>query len=114
MPTFKLVEIYILYWLYSCFSLELSFLLILIHVIVNYIRNADMFLQSVLSGYNGTIMAYGQTGTGKTYTVGTLGKDDVSEHGIMIRSVEDIIANTSASDSIEVSYLQVSNMNQGS
>lgn len=68
--------------------------------------------QSVLSGYNGTIMAYGQTGTGKTYTVGKLGKEDASERGIMVRAMEDVIAGTSAlsSDSIEVSYLQVSHL----
>lgn len=65
-------------------------------------------MQSVLNGYNGTVMAYGQTGTGKTYTVGRLGKEDASERGIMVRALEDIIASTSpASDSVEVSYLQV-------
>jgi len=53
-------------------------------------------------------MAYGQTGTGKTYTVGNLGKNDASERGILVRAVEDIIANTSSvHDSVEVSYLQV-------
>lgn len=57
-------------------------------------------------------MAYGQTGTGKTYTVGRLGKDDASERGIMVRALEDIIVDTSdISDSIEISYLQVSNCN---
>lgn len=66
------------------------------------------WLQSVFSGYNGTIMAYGQTGTGKTYTVGNLGKTDASERGIIVRAVEDIIANTSLDhESVEVSYLQV-------
>lgn len=54
-------------------------------------------------------MAYGQTGTGKTFTLGRLGKDDASERGIMVRAVEDIMANISiASDTVEVSYLQVS------
>lgn len=53
-------------------------------------------------------MAYGQTGTGKTYTLGRLGKDDVSERGIMVRALEDIIVNTTpASDSVEMSYVQV-------
>uniref|UniRef100_K4A5N0 Kinesin-like protein n=1 Tax=Setaria italica TaxID=4555 RepID=K4A5N0_SETIT len=49
---------------------------------------------SVLEGYNGTVMAYGQTGTGKTYTVGRLGKDDPSERGIMLylESVQDLLA----------------------
>ena len=65
-------------------------------------------LQSVLNGYNGTIMAYGQTGTGKTYTLGRMGKEDASERGIMVRALEDIIANVSpTSDSVEISYLQV-------
>ncbi|KAK9124162.1 hypothetical protein Sjap_013764 [Stephania japonica] len=53
-------------------------------------------------------MAYGQTGTGKTYTVSRVGKDDPSERGIMVRALEDILANTSrAFDSVEVSYLQL-------
>lgn len=53
-------------------------------------------------------MAYGQTGTGKTYTLGRLGEDDASERGIMVRALEDMIANTSAaSDNLEISYLQV-------
>ncbi|WCJ19273.1 Kinesin-like protein KIN-UC [Euphorbia peplus] len=65
-------------------------------------------VESVLSGYNGTIMAYGQTGTGKTYTVGNLGKNDASERGVMVRAVEDIIANISLdADVVEVSYLQL-------
>ncbi|KAG8380541.1 hypothetical protein BUALT_Bualt06G0026300 [Buddleja alternifolia] len=68
---------------------------------------AKPVVESVLDGYNGTVMAYGQTGTGKTYTLGRLGKDDVSERGIMVRALEDIIAGTSASDSVEISYLQL-------
>lgn len=65
-------------------------------------------LQSVLSGYNGTIMAYGQTGTGKTYTVGNLGRDDTSERGIMVRAMEDILTSTSPEcDVVEFSFLQV-------
>ncbi|XP_062112589.1 uncharacterized protein LOC133823754 [Humulus lupulus] len=40
-------------------------------------------VESVLNGYNGTVMAYGQIGTGKTYTLSRLGKDDTSERGIM-------------------------------
>ncbi|KAL8538668.1 hypothetical protein ACS0TY_000616 [Phlomoides rotata] len=68
---------------------------------------AKPVVESVLDGYNGTVMAYGQTGTGKTYTVGRMGKEDASERGIMVRALEDIFAGTSASDSIEVSYLQL-------
>lgn len=66
------------------------------------------FLQSVLDGYNGTIMAYGQTGTGKTYTLGRLGEEDTAARGIMVRAMEDIFATVSLeTDSISVSYLQV-------
>ncbi|KAL3579364.1 hypothetical protein D5086_020868 [Populus alba] len=69
---------------------------------------AKPVVESVLSGYNGTVMAYGQTGTGKTYTVGKLGKDDASERGIMVRALEDILASTTrGSDIVEVSYLQL-------
>ncbi|KAK8999320.1 hypothetical protein V6N11_070494 [Hibiscus sabdariffa] len=69
---------------------------------------AKPVVESVLSGYNGTVMAYGQTGTGKTFTLGRLGKDDASERGIMVRAVEDILANISfASDTVEASYLQL-------
>ncbi|XP_070001732.1 kinesin-like protein KIN-UC isoform X1 [Nicotiana tabacum] len=69
---------------------------------------AKPVVESVLNGYNGTVMAYGQTGTGKTYTLGRLGKDDVSERGIMVRALEDIIVNTTpASDSVEMSYVQL-------
>ncbi|WVZ09412.1 hypothetical protein V8G54_013942 [Vigna mungo] len=64
--------------------------------------------QSVLDGYNGTIMAYGQTGTGKTYTLGRLGEEDNAARGIMVRAMEDILAHISLeTDSVSVSYLQL-------
>ncbi|PWA74937.1 armadillo repeat-containing kinesin-like protein 1 [Artemisia annua] len=69
---------------------------------------AKPVVEGVLNGYNGTIMAYGQTGTGKTFTLGKLGKDDASERGIMVRALEDIISGASpAYDSVEISYLQI-------
>ncbi|KAG8391689.1 hypothetical protein BUALT_Bualt01G0213400 [Buddleja alternifolia] len=69
---------------------------------------AKPVVESVLEGYNGTVMAYGQTGTGKTYTLGRLGDEDTSARGIMVRSMEDILANLSPeTDSISVSYLQL-------
>lgn len=68
----------------------------------------DVLLQSVLDGYNGTVMAYGQTGTGKTYTLGLLGEEDTAARGIMVRAMEDILADISLeTDSVLVSYLQV-------
>lgn len=53
-------------------------------------------------------MAYGQTGTGKTFTLGRLGEKDTSDRGIMVRAMEDILADISLeTDSVSVSYLQV-------
>ncbi|KAJ3689983.1 hypothetical protein LUZ61_019147 [Rhynchospora tenuis] len=69
---------------------------------------AKPVVESVLEGYNGTVMAYGQTGTGKTYTMARLGKDDPSERGIMVRALEDILASISSlTDSVAISYLQL-------
>lgn len=54
-------------------------------------------------------MAYGQTGTGKTYTLGRLGEEDTADRGIMVRAMEDILSEiTPEKDSISVSYFQVS------
>ena len=53
-------------------------------------------------------MAYGQTGTGKTFTLGRLGDEDTSARGIMVRAMEDILTNIHRdSDSVMISYLQV-------
>ncbi|XP_024988314.1 kinesin-like protein KIN-UA [Cynara cardunculus var. scolymus] len=69
---------------------------------------AKPVVESVLDGYNGTVMAYGQTGTGKTFTLGRLGDEDTSARGIMVRAMEDILANISqGSDSVIISYLQI-------
>ncbi|XP_027352120.1 kinesin-like protein KIN-UB [Abrus precatorius] len=69
---------------------------------------AKPVVESVLDGYNGTVMAYGQTGTGKTFTLGRLGEGDVSDRGIMVRSMEDIFTDLSPdTDSVTVSYLQL-------
>ena len=34
-----------------------------------YEASAEEIIQSVVEGYNGTVMCYGQTGAGKTYTM---------------------------------------------
>jgi len=46
-----------------------------------------MFFQvnSVLMGFNGTIFAYGQTGTGKTFTMEGI-KDDAENMGVIPRT----------------------------
>lgn len=40
-------------------------------------------VQNVLNGYNGTYFVYGQTGTGKTYTMGVLNDIDSTCKGII-------------------------------
>ncbi|XP_031267013.1 kinesin-like protein KIN-UA [Pistacia vera] len=69
---------------------------------------AKPVVESVLEGYNGTVMAYGQTGTGKTYTLGRLGEEDPATRGIMVRAMEHILADVSLeTDSVTVCYLQL-------
>nr|CAB3466899.1 unnamed protein product [Digitaria exilis] len=69
---------------------------------------AKPVVESVMEGYNGTVMAYGQTGTGKTFTLGRLGEEDTAARGIMVRAMEDILSDiTPETDSVSVSYLQL-------
>ncbi|KAJ7569872.1 hypothetical protein O6H91_01G098500 [Diphasiastrum complanatum] len=69
---------------------------------------AKPVVESVLEGYNGTVMAYGQTGTGKTFTLGRIGEEDCADRGIMVRAMEDILADISPEhDTVTVSYLQL-------
>ena len=75
-------------------------------------------VQSLFDGYNSTILAYGQTGTGKTYTMEgfTLVPFD-DKRGVVPRVIEDIfsyINNTKEKNkeikfSIRTSYLQIYN-----
>lgn len=48
---------------------------------------------SVLEGFNGTIMAYGQTGAGKTYTMGSNFSTDVDQAywGVIPRAVRELL-----------------------
>ena len=46
-------------------------------------QTALPILESIMEGYNGTIFAYGQTGTGKTYTME--GNDNETDKGIIPR-----------------------------
>ena len=54
-------------------------------------ETAKPILESVMQGYNETIFAYGQTGTGKTYTME--GTDKEGDKGIIPRSIEWIFSN---------------------
>lgn len=64
-----------------------------------YDSTAKPVVTSSLEGYNATIFAYGQTGTGKTYTMegGALtGRDPVEERGIIPRAIEQVTASKNA------------------
>ena len=73
-------------------------------------------VESLMSGYNSTIFAYGQTGTGKTYTMEGFSYNNSSpKKGLIPRAIENIfkyIENNSNSDTtfiIRVTYLQIYN-----
>lgn len=78
-----------------------------------YRTTARPAVLSTLKGYNATILAYGQTGTGKTYTME--GFNNNESRGIIPRAVEEIFgyimnnANPSARFLVRASYLQIYN-----
>ena len=56
-----------------------------------YENTAKQSVISVLEGYNATVLAYGQTGTGKTHTMeGFKYKVQDPQRGIIPRSMEEI------------------------
>ena len=67
-------------------------------------------VQSVIEGFNGTIFAYGQTGTGKTHTMQGL-KNDPEQRGVIPNSFEHIFQHISRSENqqylIRASYLEI-------
>ncbi|KAH7425222.1 hypothetical protein KP509_11G045000 [Ceratopteris richardii] len=69
-------------------------------------------VEDVLCGYNGTVMAYGQSGSGKTFTMSGDPKNSLHQ-GIIPRSIQRIFADKMArpesETSIHVSYLEVYN-----
>lgn len=73
-------------------------------------------VNSILEGYNSTILAYGQTGTGKTYTMEGFTYDYLNpSRGIIPRTIEDIFhfiegnANSNTTFIIRATYLQIYN-----
>ncbi|KAL3091023.1 hypothetical protein niasHT_023623 [Heterodera trifolii] len=79
-----------------------------------YNTAARHIVQDVLTGYNGTIFAYGQTSSGKTHTMeGVIG--DSEKQGIIPRIVNDIfthiynIVDTELEFLIRVSYFEIYN-----
>ncbi|KAG2437000.1 hypothetical protein HYH02_011432 [Chlamydomonas schloesseri] len=78
-----------------------------------YRQSAQQVVLSILQGYNAAIIAYGQTGTGKTHTME--GAMEGPDRGIIPRTVEDIftfIVNDPEPSSkylVRSSYLQIYN-----
>ncbi|GLH01411.1 hypothetical protein R5R35_009502 [Gryllus longicercus] len=75
-----------------------------------YNETAHPLVSSILDGFNGTIFAYGQTGTGKTYTMEG-SKPDPSQKGIILRSFDQIFNYISRSKNMQylvrTSYLEI-------
>ncbi|KAM3140197.1 hypothetical protein pb186bvf_007750 [Paramecium bursaria] len=81
-----------------------------------YENTAKHSVQSALQGFNATIMAYGQTGTGKTYTMeGFKYNCHDPQRGIVPRSIEEIFrfignsSNEMTTFMVRASYLQIYN-----
>lgn len=89
------------------------------HIFTEYSLQKDVYkyvafpiVEKVIQGYNGTIIAYGQTGTGKTYTMA--GKNDEVNQGIIpntFNHIFSIISNMRQSRSfvVNVTYLEIYN-----
>ena len=81
-----------------------------------YNITAKQAVNSVLEGYNSTIFCYGQTGTGKTYTMeGFTYNSQAEQRGIIQRTIEDIFtyieqtSNENTKFIFRASYLKISN-----
>lgn len=73
-----------------------------------YQQTGKVVVLSVLAGYNASILAYGQTGTGKTHTM--VGEEE-AEKGIIPRALEDILETVHTdpefSYTINIGFVQV-------
>ena len=81
-----------------------------------YNLTAKPAVRSVLEGYNSTIFAYGQTGTGKTFTMEGFTYDNQdAKRGIIPRTIEDIFFHIESNSNhntkfiIRAAYLQIYN-----
>ena len=80
------------------------------HVLYDYFGKD--IVKDVLSGYNGTIFAYGQSGSGKTYTMYGSNLYDDNLKGVIPRLIQDIFdAVNTAEDNVifqfKMSFLQI-------
>lgn len=69
--------------------------------------------EDIFKGYNVTLLAYGQTGAGKTFTMGTFGDTDNANAGILPRAVQDLFgaieSQCDGNGKVELSYLEIYN-----
>lgn len=79
-----------------------------------YVQSARSAVHNVLQGYNASIIAYGQTGTGKTYTME--GARSGPSRGIIPRAIEDVFDHIERDTGaqrckflVRASYLQIYN-----
>jgi len=77
-----------------------------------YEHTGYAIVESVMDGYNGTIFAYGQTGTGKTHTM--VGPPEPEEmHGVIPRTFAHIFKNIDTTPNkrflVRASYLEIYN-----
>jgi len=75
-----------------------------------FLNSSKRVVDSVLKGYNGTIFAYGQTGTGKTYTMVGDFENEIYK-GIIPRSIDYIFSQIKKDKehkyNISVSFIQI-------
>ena len=71
-----------------------------------YDSAAQEIVSDVLKGYNGTILAYGQTGAGKTHTLSSIRTESI---GIIPRAAQQVFGEASIENGyrVRLSYLQI-------
>jgi len=76
-------------------------------------ETCQALVEPVMSGFNGTVFAYGPTGTGKTYTM--LGDKEKNVNGLSVLIIQDILAKMEQDQehrySLLVSYVEIYNEN---
>ncbi|KAG7231205.1 hypothetical protein INR49_012036, partial [Caranx melampygus] len=79
---------------------------------VVYTRVCRKVVQGALDGYNGTVMCFGQTGAGKTFTM-TGSTESYKQRGIIPRALQEVFQEverrTEHSYSVHLSYLEIYN-----
>jgi Cdc6-like AAA superfamily ATPase len=75
-----------------------------------YLRIGAPIAKQAVLGYNGCVIAYGQTGTGKTHTISGDWRPRSADRGLLPRLAEDLAAHLAKADGggcIKASYLEV-------